>query len=176
MLREEKRLRWQQVGNKRCIFNIIVFESDLDIDPRTAYLYCDEHWVLELVFRQYKNDQCIDKTGVQGDFSLIRSEFINFISTVITCRLIGKARDTGLLKEMSCRDLMDDLSSAWRMVDSSEPSKSDDGCWVNTIKRVFEEFEALGLSKPVPTAESKTRGRTKKEPAEPKTKRPRKNP
>ena len=162
--------------NKRSVFGVIVFESDLDIDPRTAYLCYDERWVLELVFRQYKNDQCLDKTGVQGDFSLIGSEFINFISTVTTCRLIGKARDTGLLKKMSYRDLMDDLSSAWRMVDSPEPPKSNDGCWVHTIKSVFDELEALGLSIPVPTAEPKKRGRPKKELAEPKPKRPRGRP
>ena len=50
------------------------------------------------------------------------SEFINFISTVLTCRLIQKARDAGLLNKMSYKDLMDDLSSAWRMVDAPAPS------------------------------------------------------
>lgn len=161
---------------KRSVFGVIVFESDLDIDPKTAYLCYDERWVLELVFRQYKNDQCLDKTGVQGDFSLIGSEFINFISTVTTCRLITKARDADLLKKMSFRDLMDDLSSAWRMVDSPEPPKSDDDGWVHTINCVFEELEALGLSTPVPSAPPKKRGRPKKEPAEQKPKRPRGRP
>ena len=90
------------------------------MDPKTAYLCYDERWMLELVFRQYKNDQCLDKTNVQGDFSLIGSESINFIATVATCRMIGKAREAGLLSKMSYKDLMDDLSSAWRMVDSPE--------------------------------------------------------
>lgn len=57
--------------------------------------------ILELVFKQYKNDQCLDQTNVQGDFSLMGSEFINFISTVLTCRLIQKARIAGLLNKMS---------------------------------------------------------------------------
>ena len=162
--------------NKRSVFGVIVFESDLDIDPRTAYLCYDERWVLELVFRQYKNDQCLDRTSVQGDFSLIGSEFINFISTVTTCRLIGRARDAGLLNKMSYKDLMDDLSSAWRIVDSPEQPKSDDGCWVHTIKSVFEELEALGLSTPVPSEAPRKRGRPKKEPAEQKPKRPRGRP
>lgn len=65
-----------------------------------------------LIFRQYKNDQCLDHTNVQGDFSLIGSEFINFISTVATCRLIQKARAAGLLSKMTYKELMDDLSSA----------------------------------------------------------------
>ena len=162
--------------NKRSVFGVIVFESDLDMDSKTAYLCYDERWMLELVFRQYKNDQCMDKTNVQGDFSLMGSEFINFIATVTTCRLIGKARETELLGKMSYKDLMDDLSSAWRMVDSPEQARSDDGCWVHTIACVFEELEALGLSIPVPGPEPKKRGRPKKEPTEQKPKRPRGRP
>ena len=161
---------------KRNVFGVIVFESDLDIDPKTAYLCYDERWLLELVFRQYKNDQCLDKTSVQGDFSLIGQEFINFISTVTTCRMISKARDAGLLNKMSYKDLLDDLSSAWRIVDAPSNPRSDDGFWVHTLKCVFEELEALGLSTPVPRAEPKKRGRPKKEPSEPKPKRPRGRP
>lgn len=161
---------------KRNVFGVIVFESDLDMDPKTAYLCYDERWVLELVFRQYKNDQCLDQTNVQGDFSLIGSEFINFIATVITCRLIKKARTAGLLNKMSYKDLMDDLRSAWRMIDAPEPPHSDDRYWVHTIVGVFEELEALNLSIPVPKPEPKKRGRPKKEPAEPKPKRPRARP
>ena len=162
--------------NKRSVFGVIVFESDLDMDPKTAYLCYDERWMLELVFRQYKNDQCLDRTNVQGDFSLMGSEFINFIATVVTCRLIGKAREAGLLGKMTYKDLMDDLSSAWRMVDSPEPPRSDDGYWVHTITCVFEELEALGLSISVPRPEAKKRGRPKKETTEQKPKRPRGRP
>ena len=90
--------------------------------------------------------------------------------------MIGKARDAGLLSKMSYKDLMDDLSSAWRMVDAPEQPRSDDGCWVHTITCVFEELEALGLSIPVPRPEPKKRGRPKKEPTEQKPKRPRGRP
>ena len=140
----------EKYEKKRLVFGVIVFESDLDMDPKTAYLCYDERWILELVFKQYKNDQCLDQTNVQGDFSLMGSEFINFISTVLTCRLIQKARDAGLLNKMSYKDLMDDLSSAWRMVDAPAPPHSDDSYWVHTIVSVFEELETLGLSIPVP--------------------------
>lgn len=161
---------------KRNLFGVIVFESDLDIDPKTAYLCYDERWLLEMVFRQYKNDQCLDRTNVQGDFSLIGLEFINFISTVTTCRMISKARTSGLLNQMSYKELMDDLSSAWRMVNAPDPPRSDDGCWVHTLNCVFEELEALGLSTPAPKPEPKKRGRPKKEPEIQKPKRPRGRP
>ena len=78
-----------------------MFESDQDLDPRIAYLCYEERWLLELVFKRYKNDECLDKTEVQGDFSLLGLEFINFISTVLTCRMLKKAREAGLLEKVS---------------------------------------------------------------------------
>ena len=161
---------------KKEVFGVIVFESDQDLDPRTAYICYDDRWLLELVFNRYKNDECLDRTNVQGDFSVIGSEFINFISTVITCRLIRKAREAELLKLMSYGDLMDDLNSAWRKVDAPEEPSTNDKGWVHTNVCVFEELEALGLSKPIPKPEPKKRGRKKKESTEDKPKRPRGRP
>ena len=61
------------------------------------------------VFNRYKNDECLDKTDVQGDFSLIGSEFINFVSAVLTCRMLRKAGESGLLEKVSYGKLFDDL-------------------------------------------------------------------
>jgi hypothetical protein len=97
-----------------------------------------------------QKDECLNQTNVQGDFSLIGSEFINFISTVATCRMIRKARTAGLLEKMSYGDMMDDLSSAWRRVDAPQKPASDDGYWIHTLNTVFDELEALGLSTPAP--------------------------
>ena len=71
---------------------------------------------------------------------------------------------------------MDDLSSAWRMTDAPADPATDDGYWVHTLKTVFEELEALGLSAPAPKPEPKKRGRPKKEPEIQKPKRPRGRP
>lgn len=166
-------------SKKKDNFGVIVFESDQDLDPKTVYICYDDRWLLEMVFKRYKSDECLDKTDVQGDFSVIGSEFINFISTVITCRLIKKARDVGLLDKMSYGDLMDDLSSAWRLVDSPDEPETGDAFWVHTLKPEFEEMEALGLSKPIPQPVRKKPGRPRKHPVDEKPKRqrgrPRKN-
>ena len=83
---------------------------------------------------------------------------------------------------MSYGELMDDLSSAWRKTDAPEDPATDDGYWIHTLKIVFDELEALGLSKPVPKPEPKKRGRkpkpkdeTEQKPMRPRG-RPRKNP
>lgn len=157
-------------------FGVIVFESDQDLPARTVYLCYDDRWLLELVFSSYKGDECLDRTCVQGDFSLVGSEFINFVSTVATCRILRKAMVSGLLSGMSYGELMDDLCSAWRLRGAPEPACSDDGYWVHTLVSVFEELEVLGLSVPVPKSVPKKRGRPKKAILEHRLKRPRGRP
>jgi len=179
---ENKDFQTEAYDKKRKIFGVIVFESDQDLDPKTAYLCYEDRWQLELVFNRYKSDECLDKTDVQGDFSLIGSEFINFIATVMTCRMLRKAQGCGLLEQMSYGDLMEDLSGAWRMVDAPTPPASDDQRWVHTMNFAFEEMELLGLSVPAPKPKPKRRGRPPKaknpEAVKPKRPRgrPRKNP
>lgn len=171
----------EDYAKKKELFGVIVFESDLDMDAKTTYLCYDERWLLELVFDRYKNDEDLDSTNVQNDFSVIGIEFINTISTMLTCRILKKAEAAHLLDKMTYGDLLDDLSSAWRRVDAPEDAKSDDTYWIHTLDCVFKELEALGLSKPVPKPEPKKRGRPRKvktEPDKPKRPRgrPRKNP
>lgn len=162
---------------KKELFGVIVFESDLDMDAKAAYLCYDERWLLELVFDRYKNDEDLDKTNVQNDFSVIGIEFINTISTMLTCRILKKVESAHLLDKMTYGELLDDLSSAWRKADAPEEAKSDDAYWVHTLDLVFEELEALGLSIPAIKPTPKKRGRPRKEKAEPdKPKRPRGRP
>ncbi len=161
---------------KHDLFGVIVFESDQDLDPATAYRCYDERWVLELVFNRFKNDSCLDKTNVQGDFSVIGSEFINFIATTLTCRLFKKARDTGILNDLSYGNMMENLRTAWRRADAPEGAVSDDGYRVHTLNTVFEDLKALGLSKPAPKLEQKKPGRMTKTPKADKPKRPRGQP
>lgn len=97
------------------------------------------HWFLELVFNRYKNDEYLDRTNIQGNFSIIGDEFINFISTVVTCCIIQTVRRCGLLEKFSYGDLMNDRSSAWKKVKASSESHADDGFWVNTLQCVFQE-------------------------------------
>jgi hypothetical protein len=77
---------------------------------------------------------------------------------------------------MSYGELMDDLSSAWRVNDAPEPPSSNDSYWVHTLICVLDELEVLGLSVPVAKPIPKKRGRPKKDPGEQNPKRPRGRP
>ena len=169
----------EEYTKKKDLFGVIVLESDQDLLPEIAYKSYEDHWLIELVFKHYKSDEGLNNTRVQNDFAVIGSEFINYIATTATCRIIKKIEQTNLLKEMTYGELMDDLSSAWRLTNAPSEPATDDGCWVHTLVKVFEELEALGLSKPTPKPEPKKRGRKPKpkDPNEqPKPKRPRGRP
>lgn len=147
-------------NKKKATFGLLVIESDQDMDPKSIYLAYDSRWVLELVFKAYKSDDFLDRTGVQGDFSIHGCEFINFICSLITNRIINQATKTGLFAETTYRNLIEDLNSAWRKTDAPLDAKpvTDDEYWVHTIPKVSEILERLGLSTPVPKPLPKKRG------------------
>lgn len=140
-------------------FGTIVFESDLDLPARVVYLcYCDR-WLLELVFRQFKSVEDLDQTQVHSDFAVIGSEFINFLTTLATCRMVKIAQDSGLMKDMSFGELMRQLSQIWRKTDAPSEARSDDGYWVYPFAGALRDMELLGLSIPAAKPEAKKRGR-----------------
>ncbi len=94
------------------MFGTIVFESDLDMDPQTAYRVYDCRWEIELVMRYYKQACEFDETRVHKDFSVIGSEFCSFLSTVVTYRLIRRYEHTGLLKDMTYKKILRILTRA----------------------------------------------------------------
>jgi transposase len=157
-------------------YGLIVFVSDLDLSLSQVYKCYEDRWLLELLFSLYKGEEGLDQTNVQGDYSLIGAEFVNFIATVMTSRMVRKAGDAKLLDVMTYGDLMEDLSSAWRQSDSTENPRSGDKKWVHTLPSVLVLLEKLGLSEPL-IKESRKVGRPKKAKAGPeKTKRPRGRP
>lgn len=176
-------------SKKRDRFGLVVYESDLDMTPDAAYSCYAERWKLELVFKAYKNDDCLDRTAVHGDFSIHGSEFVNFISTLITCRILSKAKTAGIFEDMTYGDMMEDLNYVWRRTAAPKDSlpKQDDGYWVHAIPKNLELLVRLGLCEEASVPEPKKPGRPygskdsqKKDKPEPAVKRPpgrpRKNP
>ena len=157
-------------------FGTVVFESDVDTDPGVIYRMYDERWLIEECFRYYKNVADFDDTRVHSDYSGYGSEFVNFISSVMTSRIIRKFEETGLFCEMTYKDIMSKLASAKKV------DVFGNGEWefVRTTKATEEVLERLGLVPKPEEPPKRKRGRPKKpvDPTIPKRKRgrPRKNP
>ncbi len=143
-------------------YDVIVFESDLDLSLSQVYKSYADRWLLELLFAQYKGEECLDSTNVQGDYSLIGVEFVNFIATLMNSRMVRKASNAKLLDVMTYGDLMEDLSSAWRKSNSTGIPRSNDKKWLHTLPSVLVLLEELELSEPL-IKEPKMRGIPKKE-------------
>jgi hypothetical protein len=139
-------------------FGTIVFESDLDTDSLLIYKMYDERWLIEECFRYYKNVTHFDDTKVHSDYSVYGSEFVNFISSVMTARLLGKFEETGLFSEMTYNDIMSQLSSAKKV------NTNGNGAWeyVRTTRATEDTLARLGLL-PGPEETTGKRGRPRKE-------------
>ena len=126
---------------------LIVFESDLDLEPSSVYKTFKERWLLELMFNRYKNEEYFDETRVHNDFSVQGLEFINFISTLITSRILNKLEENNVLNGITYGELMEDLNAVWRRTDPPIEGipDLDDGYWEVGVKSSFEALIKLGL-------------------------------
>lgn len=125
---------------KQAKFGTILLECDLDLPPVTAYKAYDERWEIELVMRFYKDTLELDETRVHDDYSVIGSEFINFLSSVITRRLIKRFDGAGLLERDTYKGVTHKLAKA-------KMARRDDGDWelVSLIPSNYRLLEELGL-------------------------------
>lgn len=155
-------------------FGTIVFESDIDLSPEVIYKGYQQRWLIELVFRQYKNDIELTSTNVHSDYSVYGSEFINFISSIISCRMLNKAIDNNLLDKDSFGDIIEDLNEIWRKENAPEDATIQDTYWDHSLPSDLQILVKLGLIKD--TSVKRPRGRPKIKQIEDKIKRPRGRP
>lgn len=97
---------------KQKTFGTIVLECDLDLPAETAYKAYDKRWEIEVVMRYYKSACEFDETRVQDDYSVIGSEFCDFLSTLLTFRLIKAFDQAQLLENLTYKKIMSVLVRA----------------------------------------------------------------
>ena len=171
----------EQYEKKYMLFGVIVFESDIDVDPKTAYKSYANRWLIELVFKSYKHEIELETTNTHTEFNIIGEEFVNFISILTTCRMVHLFDKKSLLDEYEYGKIISFLKSAWRKVDAPPEASSDDKYWDDPNESMLRLLEKLDLSKPKAKPEPKRRGRPRKEqsaeqPPKRPAGRPRKNP
>ena len=129
-------------------FGTVVFESDLDMDPLTVWMGYEERWQVELVFDYYKQALDLDDTRVQSADSVVGSEFVNFIATTITTRIIKRFDEAGLLRKYSYGAIMEDL----RTLEIVRVDEGGEWMFSRTTKRARELADRLGLEPPTKVA------------------------
>ena len=120
---------------------MIVFECDLDLELDVVYKAYECRWMIELMFRMYKFLEDLDDTRVQNDYSVLASEFINFLSVIMTGRLFRTFDKAGLLDERTYGETMEILRSA-------KKQRDENGGWstIRVIEKNAKVLEKLGLA------------------------------
>ena len=97
---------------KQRTFGTVVLECDLDLPPETVYQAYSQRWEIEVVMRYYKSACEFDETRVHNDYSVIASEFCDFLATILTYRLINEFTAKGLLVKRNFGKIMSILHRA----------------------------------------------------------------
>ena len=120
--KKNKTYRLEELRKKQKTFGTIVLECDLDIPAETAYKAYEKRWEIEVVMRFYKSACEFDETRVQDDYSVIGSEFCDFLSTLLTFRLIKAFDRANLLADRTYKKIMS-------ILDRAKKVRSDGGDW-----------------------------------------------
>ena len=110
--KKNKTYSLEVLREKQKSFGTIVLECDLNLPAETAYKAYEKRWEIEIVMRFYKSACEFDETHVQDDYSVIGSEFCDFLSTLLTFRLIKAFDQAHLLEERTYKKIMSILTRA----------------------------------------------------------------
>jgi len=148
----------EALREKQCVFGTIVLECDLDLPPETVYKAYEKRWEIEIAVRFYKSACEFDETRVHDDYSVIGSEFCDFLATLLTFRLINAFDRIKLLEHMTYKTIMASLKRAKKV----KVSGSD---WqlIKINPYIVDILQKLGILD-VPKSIPKKPGRPKKSP------------
>jgi len=110
--KKNKTYSLEELRQKQQTFGTIVLECDLDLPAETAYKAYEKRWEIEIVMRFYKSACEFDETRVQDDYSVIGSEFCDFLSTLLTFRLLKAFDKARLLEDRTYKKTMSILTRA----------------------------------------------------------------
>ncbi len=132
----------KKYNDKKDSFGTIVFESNMDTGCEDAYIMYSYRWSIEEVFKYYKHVLDSDNVRVQSDVRVYGSEFINFLASIIICRVKNKIEQLGLSKKYSHKQILQYLRKVKKCRDLSVPDK-----WYNTtvLKYIEELVDTLQI-------------------------------
>lgn len=136
----------------------VVLESNLDRTTEAIYLAYSKRCEIETVMRYYKQSCAFDETKVHDDHSVYATEFINFLSSLLTYRLPNRFEDAGLLEEYTYGENMQRLRRAKK--GRTDEKEGFALVWLNPP--TMNVLERLGLVSASPTPQKRKRGRPTK--------------
>jgi len=146
---------------KQNSFGTLIFECDLDMEPEAIFKAYSCRWEIEVVAKYYKSACEFNETNVHDDYSVIGREFCDFLSTLLTFKLLNRFDKLKILKDMTYGNAMEILARAKKV------KIKDEWKLIRMNLGQIEVLQKLEILPPNPTPES---GENRK------PGRPRKNP
>ena len=127
--------------DKQSEFGLIVFESNMDLTPLGVYEAYAKRWEIEVMFDFYKNIIELSKVRVHGDYRVYATEFVNFLSVIISCRVKKTLAETGINSKYSYKQVFNYLAKAKKVRIGIETNWSS----TKVVKYISELMSNLGI-------------------------------
>lgn len=92
-------------------YGTIAFESNIDLSFEDVYTMYDSRWEIEQMFDFYKNILELSNARVHTDMRIYTTEFINYLSLIIGCRVKNKLVRLQLHTKYSFKQILEYLKS-----------------------------------------------------------------
>lgn len=127
---------------KESRFGLIVFESNADLDLKSVYRAYNERWEIEVLFNNYKNIIGRQEINVQGNYRLFATEFINFLSSIISMRIKKLLEKTKVNQKYTQKQVLRLLSKYAKRRSTKYSEK-----WVDCarLKYIIQLCDSLGV-------------------------------
>lgn len=127
--------------DKQSEFGLIVFESNMDLDPLEVYDAYAKRWEIEIMFNLYKNIVELNTTRVHGDYRVYATEFINFLSVLISSKVKWLLSNTGVAAKYSYKQVFHYLGKSKMARCGTERSWTP----TKTVKYISDLMKILGV-------------------------------
>lgn len=130
----------QDLAKARRAFGTITFITNMDMSSIEAFKAYKERWNIESMFRMYKDILMLDETRVHEDWSVIGTEFINFLSIIMTCRMRKAFSNVECLRNVPYANVLRKLRRATKC-------RNSDGEWLlrKLTEKEVQVLQELGL-------------------------------
>ncbi|VDR42546.1 Transposase [Mycoplasmopsis caviae] len=111
MSQKKNNFEFQKFNDETINLGTIIFESNSKLSLEDVYTIYSQRWEIEEMFRFYKNILELPKTGVHSEYSLYTTEFINYISLIISMRVKNELTRLNLAEKYSYNQIINYLKS-----------------------------------------------------------------
>ena len=127
---------------KERLFGLIVFECNGDIDLENVYEAYKRRWQIEELFRRFKNIMDQSEENVHDTYHIMASEFINFISSIMLCRVRNYLKKKKVLEKYSFPIVLNYLS---KIIKKRKARKKEEWEDAQTLKYIKELADVLSI-------------------------------